>query len=194
MKDSLNLRTGLHFKCSFIGRKMIQREKMIFRGTDHLPQYWKRYFSMSEIGKEYEILYDDEDKDGNGNTLMMSDTEYEYYTNQRFFNLIKEGDHILSVGYGIGLIIPEVKKRKGILTVLEKHQRVLDLDPDLAPDVEIILGDVNEIDLSKVFGNRKFDIVFLDISEPSLHLENKISVLVKDGGTFHLWTHSVLPN
>lgn len=173
---------------------MIQRKKIIFQGTEHLPQYWKKYFSMSEIGKEYEILYDDEDKQGNGHTLMMSDTEYEYYTNQRFFDLIEEGDHILSVGYGIGLIIPEVKKRKATLTIIEKHQRVINLEPDLDTEIEIIMGDVNEIDLNEVFGNRKFDIVFLDISEPSLHLEGKLSALVKDEGTFLMWNHLTLSN
>ena len=93
-----------------------------------LPEYWKVYFSLSKIGKEYEILWNDEDILGKGETLIMSNTEYEWKTNLRFLNQIKEGDKILSLGYGIGLIVPEVKKRGGILTVIEKDQEVINLE------------------------------------------------------------------
>jgi len=167
---------------------MIRREKIVFTGTDAMPEYWKVYFSMSEIGKEYEILYEDNDRDGKGDTLIMSNTEYEYYTNQRFFNAIKPGDEILSIGYGIGLILPEIKKRGAKLTILEKYQHVIDLEKNLDSDINIVIGDVNEIDLKQVFKKEKFDIVFSDTSETNKQ-KNKLSELVNKNGKLLFWTH-----
>jgi len=167
---------------------MIRREKIIFRGTENMPQYWKVYFSMSEIGKEYEILYTDEDPQGKGETLIMSNTEYEYYTNQRFFNEIKEGDEILSIGYGIGLIVPLIKKTGAKLTILEKYQEVIDLEKNLDSEINIIINDVNDTDFKTVFQNKKFDIIFSDTSEHNQR-KNELPQLLKKNGKMLFWTH-----
>ncbi len=167
---------------------MIKREFITFTGVDNMPNYWKEYFSMSQIGNTYEILYNDEDPNGKGDTLIMSNTEYEYFTNQPFLKKIKEGDEILSIGYGIGLIIPEVKERGGKLTVLEKYQEVLDLEKNPDPTVEIIMGDVNQIELNPAFENRKFDIIFSDTSEKNNQKEALKKLLKKDGELV-FWTH-----
>lgn len=160
----------------------------MYSGTVDMPEYWKLYFSMSEIGKSYEILFEDEDTDGKGETLIMSDTEYEYYTNQRFFDQIKPGDEILSVGYGIGLIVPEVIKRGANLTIIEKYQRVLDLEKNLNPELKIVMGDVNELDFDTAFGSKKFDLIFSDTSESNKRKED-FNQLVKDEGKIMFWTH-----
>jgi len=166
---------------------MIRREKFLFKGAESLPEYWKVYFSLSKIGKEYEILWNDEDILGKGETLIMSNTEYEWKTNLRFLNQIKEGDKILSLGYGIGLIVPEVKKRGGILTVIEKDQEVINLEKNLDPDLEIIMGDINQMDF-KIFGDRKFDLIFSDITEINQRV-NDLERLFTEKGKLIYWNH-----
>jgi len=167
---------------------MLRREKMKFEGVEKMPNYWKPYFSMSKIGNEYEVLYEVEDKGGKGENLIMSDTEYEYYTNQPFLQKVKNGDEILSIGYGIGLIIPEVKKRGGKLTIVEKYQEVLDLEPELDTDVGIILGDINVLDIERTFPKQRFDIIFSDISEVHENIKS-LEAILKPNGELITWKH-----
>lgn len=165
-----------------------KREKILFEGTQNMPEYWKVYFSMSEIGNEYEILWDDEDREEKGETLIMSDTEYEWRTNEILFNSIENGDDILSLGYGIGLIVPEVKKRGGNLTVIEKYQEVINLEKNLDQDIEVIIGDANEINYSELFKGKKFDIVFSDLTEINKKYNELQTILKKDGKLIY-WKH-----
>lgn len=166
---------------------MIRREKIIFQGTAGMPEYWHPYFSLSEIGKEYEILWDDEDPTMKGETLIMSNTEYEWVTNQKFLDQVHEGDKVLSLGYGIGLIVPEIKNIGAKLTVIEKSQEVIDLEENLDPDVEIIMGDVNEMDFS-IFRKRRFDIIFSDITEINQRKKD-LEKLLTDKGKLIFWNH-----
>jgi len=166
---------------------MIRREKFLFKGNNLLPNYWQVYFSLSKIGKEYEILWDDEDKNNKGETLIMSNTEYEWETNLKFLDQIKEGNKILSLGYGIGLIVPEVKKRGGILTIVEKNQKVIDLENNLDPDLEIIMGDINQMRF-EIFGDRKFDLIFSDITEINQRM-NDLEKLLTERGKLIYWNH-----
>ena len=166
---------------------MIRREKFLFQGFKSLPEYWRVYFSLSKIGKEYEILWDDNDVSGKGETLIMSNTEYEWETNLNFLNQIEKGDKILSLGYGIGMIVPEVKKKGGILTVVEKNQEVIDLEKNLDSDLEIIMGDINQMDF-KIFGDRKFDLIFSDITEINQRV-NDLERLFTEKGKLIYWNH-----
>jgi hypothetical protein len=163
-----------------------KREKIVFQGVEGMPKYWKTYFSMSEIGQEYVILWDDEYV--NGENLIMSDTEYEWKTNEILFDAIKEGDEILSLGYGIGLIVPEVEKRGGKLTVIEKYQEIINLEENLNEEVEVFIGDANEIKYEELFKGRKFDIIFSDLTE-ILKKKIELDKLLKENGEFIYWKH-----
>jgi len=165
-----------------------KREKIVFQGVEGMPKYWKPYFSMSETGQEYVILWNDEDKKGLGETLIMSDTEYEWKTNEILFDAIKEGDEILSLGYGIGLIVPEVEKRGGKLTVIEKYQEIINLEENLSENIEIVMGDANEIKYKELFRDRKFDIIFSDLTEV-LQTKIELDKLLKEDGEFIYWKH-----
>lgn len=167
---------------------MFKREIIEFTGVDKMPAYWHPYFSMSVVGNKYEILYKEKDDNGKGETLIMSDTEYEYYTNQPFLDKVKVGHEVLSIGYGIGLIIPEVKKKGANLTIIEKYKKILDLENNLDSDVHIVLGDINTIDFEKYFPTKKFDIIFSDTSEINNRLKSLEKVLKPDGEMI-LWKH-----
>ena len=180
------------------------KENIEFKGISHLPEYWKPYFVLSEVGKTYTVIRDTEPPiqanqnkscTGCGNRipdLIMSNTEYEYHTNQPFFDLCSEYTHprVLSVGYGIGLIIPEMERQGVDLTILEKYQEILDLDENIDQvkrSHTIIVGDILNFDLSQL---EPFDIIFLDITENLT--TSKIQTFknnLKPGGRLKMWSH-----
>jgi len=180
------------------------KENIEFKGIDFLPEYWKPYFVLSEIGKTYTVIRDTEvpilNNTNNsckscGNRipdLIMSDTEYEYHTNQPFFDLCLEYTHprVLSVGYGIGLIIPEMERQGVDLTILEKYQEILDLDENIDQVKQshtIIIGDIKSFDLSQL---DPFDVIFLDITENLPWAEvQALKSNLKPGGQLKLWSH-----
>lgn len=166
---------------------MFKREPYIFSGKENLPnQQWAPYFCMSEIGKEYEVLY-------NETELIMSNTEYENHTHQHVFKEIKKAGknaQILSIGYGIGMISDFVKTIGSNLTIIEKYQEVIDLDPRPDKNVKVVIGDVNKMDLLNIFQPQQFDVIFSDITEIlSTNASNAFKKLRKPSGAIIQWEH-----
>lgn len=97
-----------------------------------------------------------------GNTLMMSDTRMERSSNYTVAR--KAHGDVLIAGLGLGMVLsailskPEVKS----VTVIEKHQDVIDLiAPHFNPSkLSIICADIFEWQPPK---SRKFDTIYFDI-------------------------------
>jgi len=177
------------------------KESFTYQGQESLPDYWKRYFSMSQIGNQYEVIKDLEplvyasSKGCKGcesiHDLIMSNTEYEYATNQPFFDLCLQYERpkVLSIGYGIGLIIPEMERQNVYLTIIEKYNEILQLDENInvvSSNHTIINDDINTIDFSTL-GN--FDLVFVDIGEPLTRANTELESLLNPGGQIYYWKH-----
>jgi len=182
------------------------RERFKYLGQETLPSFWKPYFSMSIVGQEYTVLRDLQPnvrvirqrsvETVEAEDLIMSDTEYEYFTNEPFFELCRSYNRpkVLSVGYGIGLIIPEMEKQSADLTIIEKYQEVLDLEEsieDIKAKHTIIVSDFNKMDLSSL---GKYDVIFIDFTEDLLHTHESLSELLADGGQICYWRHKLPSN
>jgi predicted methyltransferase len=166
---------------------MLVREKYKYEGQAKIEHDdWAKYFSLSTIGEEYEVLYNTED-----GMLIMSDTEYEAITNQEFFENVKKGDKILSIGYGIGFINDRVIEEGAHLTVIEKYPDVVLLDENVNPNVHILYGDVNRFPFKQVFGDEKFDIVYFDSYEETNdpNVIEDLKKLLKPEGKYIRWKH-----
>lgn len=168
-----------------------KKEPYTYQGQDLLPnETWHPYFKMSEVGKQYEVLY--ESVDGQPGKLVMSDTEYEMATNTVFFNAVKRkgpGCKVLSIGYGIGFINERMKEFQTQLTVVEKYQQVLELNT-IPESIRIIVGDINNIPLEQVFHSQEFDIIFSDITYCyDFQREKELQTYLKPDGKFIYWTH-----
>jgi hypothetical protein len=179
------------------------KEKFKYLGQETLPSFWKPYFSKSIVGQEYTVLRDlqpnvrvikqrsaeyVETED-----LIMSNTEYEYFTNEPFFELCRAYNQpkVLSVGYGIGLILPEMEKQHAQLTIIEKYQEVLDLEESIESikaKHTIIVSDFNKIDLASL---GKYDVIFIDFTEDLLHTHESLSELLTNGGKICYWRHNL---
>jgi len=167
---------------------MIKREVYTFNGISELPNIsWHIFFSKSVIGKDYEILWNTDTKE-----LMMSNTEFEWDTNKFFFDSIFSGCKILSIGYGIGFINNIVRKRNAHLTVIEKDQRVIDLEKDNIDDIRIIIGDGHTLNYNDLFTTEKFDIVYWDPSGGNENLAipfDQLELILKPDGKLIVWTN-----
>tara|TARA_B110000285_G_scaffold200192_1_gene233899 strand:- start:206 stop:706 length:501 start_codon:yes stop_codon:yes gene_type:complete len=165
---------------------MLVREKYKYEGQAKLEsEDWAKYFSLSTIGEEYEVLYNTED-----GMLIMSDTEYEAITNQEFFETIKKGDKVLSVGYGIGYINDRVIEEGADLTVIEKYPDIVLLDENVNPNITILYGDINNFPFEQVFGKERFDIVYFDSYEYAHHgVIDRLKKLLKPKGKYIQWKH-----
>ena len=177
------------------------KETFTYQGQGNLPEYWKRYFSMSQIGSQYEVIRDleppvylsSEGCEGceSIHDLVMSDTEYEYATNQKFFDICLEYNipRVLSIGYGIGLIIPEMERQNADLTIIEKYNEILELDENIGTvrsNHTIINEDVNTIDLTTL---GKFDVVFFDIGETITRSMEEFEGILNLNGQIYHWKH-----
>lgn len=181
------------------------KENFTFTGIDNIPRYWRPYFRCSTVGNTYQIIRDTDPlipKRAECATcppapirdLVMSNTEYEYLTNQPFFDICAQytNPRVLSIGYGIGLIIPEMRKQGADLTIVEKYQEILDLDPDISEHMEnhtIIVSPIEDLDLSKL---EPFDVIFSDITEDfRSDVYQKLSGSLKEGGQIYYWKHDM---
>jgi len=98
--------------------------------------------------------------------VIMSDTEFEKYTNENF--LRHAHGNILIAGLGIGLIILPLLKDKDVkkITVVEKEQDVINLvykhikKLDKKNKMEVIHDDILTLNLPK---EKKFDVIYFDI-------------------------------
>ncbi|MDG1950235.1 MAG: class I SAM-dependent methyltransferase [bacterium] len=169
-----------------------RRHKYTYEGKDALPnQTWHKYFEDSIVGKQYEVLYQmDGDEIGK---LVMSDTEYELKTNTPFFEEIQKrgsGCKVLSLGYGIGFVNEVMKSLKADFTVIEKYQEVIDLAPSVPKHVRLVMGDINTMDLRRELGQRKFDIIFCDVTDSDQFIREKdLMEFLDKGGRIMHWTH-----
>jgi len=97
-----------------------------------------------------------------GGTLMMSDTPMEYRTN--FEAMIAARGDVLVMGLGLGCLLRSILTKDCVdtVTVLEKHQDVIDLvGPTITdPRVSIICADAFDWKWPK---GQKFDYVWHDI-------------------------------
>lgn len=181
------------------------RENFKFTGIDNLPKYWKPYFKYSTVGNTYEIIRDKNPvvpksapcktcPPGPIRDLVMSNTEYEYLTNQPFFDICSQytKPRVLSVGYGIGLIIPEMRRQGADLTIVEKYQEILDLDPKISEHMEnhnIIVSPIEDLDISNL---EPFDVIFSDITEDfRSDVYQRLSGSLKEGGQIYYWKHDI---
>lgn len=179
------------------------KENFKYLGQETLPSFWKPYFSRSIVGQEYTVLRDILPntrviKKGSierveAEDLIMSNTEYEYFTNEPFFELCRAYNQpkVLSVGYGIGLILPEMEKQCAQLTIIEKYQDVLDLEEsidEIKAKHTVIVSDFNKIDLASL---GKYDVVFIDFTEDLLHTHEDLNGLLTDGGKICYWRHNL---
>ena len=177
------------------------KENITFTGINDLPEYWKVYFVLSTIGNTYTVIRDTETPlgaepcDGCERItpdLVMSNTEYEYHTNQPFFDICAQytNPKVLSVGYGIGLIIPEMESQGVDLTIIEKYQEILDLDPNLTQvqaNHTVILGDIMTMDLSTL---GTFDVIYTDTTEIiTPEVKTELEGLLNPGGQLYQWKH-----
>jgi len=119
--------------------------------------------------------------------LVMSNTEYETYTNQDFYDACKEytTPKVLSIGYGIGFILPEMASQNADLTIVEISQEVMDLNDAVDPSINLIMADINALDLSTL---ETYDVIFCDSYEDRSVVDNLKNYL-KPGGQLIQWTH-----
>ena len=172
---------------------MLRRENYTFTGIENLPAVgWEGYFSLSTIGNQYEILWDD-----STNELLMSNTEFEAQTYAPFFSAISAlspGANVLSVGYGIGYMLPTIRAAQANLTVIEINPAVVALEQSNINDVTIITGDAFTVDYPTLFPTQKFDLILWDPSGggnvnksiPKSSLYN----LLTDNGDIWIWTYA----
>lgn len=171
---------------------IFKRELYTYQGQDSLPnESWHKYFTLSTVGKEYEVLYE---MDGDEIAkLVMSNTEYELKTNIPFLKEVQTrgpGCRVLSIGYGIGFINEVMKSAKAHLTVIEKYQEVLDLEKKVPDHIDVVVGDANHVDLKAHLGKKKFDVIFCDITNHwELTREKDLREYLDDGGRLMYWTH-----
>lgn len=165
---------------------MLVREKYKYKGQALLEsEDWAKYFQLSEIGTEYEVLYNTDD-----GMLIMSDTEYEEITNEEFFDSINKGDEVLSIGYGIGYINDRAIEEGVNLTIIEKYPDVVALDNNVNSKVTILYGDVNNFPFKQVFKEKKFDVIYFDSFEnPYYETPAKLKELLKPNGKYIQWKH-----
>jgi len=179
------------------------KQEYTYEGEESLPNsFWKQFFSMSTIGNTYTVLIDSEPISYPANftneegqiiksecfmDLVMCDTEYESYTNDPFFTacLEYESPKVLSVGYGLGFIVPEMQSQNADLTVIEKEQEIIDLEDDIDPSITIIVDDINTMDLSSL---GPYDVIFCDTTETITNPERLEALLNEDGKLIH-WKH-----
>jgi spermidine synthase len=172
---------------------MIRREDFTFTGIENLPYTdWNNYFELSTIGNTYEVLWDD----SNGE-IMMSNTEFEAETYAPFFSAISSlppGANILSVGYGLGYMLPTVRSAGANLTVIEIDPSVVSLERGNIEDITIIYDDAFTANYSTLFPTQKFDLILWDPSgsanhDKSIPRELLNSLLTEDGDIW-IWAHS----
>lgn len=168
---------------------MIRRETYTFTGIKNLPAVgWSNYFSLSIIGNVYEVLWDD-----STNELIMSNTEFEDQTHVPFLSAVSSlspGANVLSIGYGIGYIVPYIREAQVNLTVIENNPEVISLESSNIDDIKIIIDDAYTADYSTLFPNQRFDLILWDPSgggnnnktKPNSDLKN---VLTTNG---EIWT------
>ena len=114
-----------------------------------------------------------------GNTLMMSNTPMEYFTNREFME--KAHGDILIGGLGLGCVLHCLSKKRNInsITVVEYSQDVIDAvlpQYDFGDNVKVIQGDV-----FKYKPDRKYNCIYMDIwayinsdiAEEMSHLKRK---------------------
>jgi len=105
-----------------------------------------------------------------GSTLMMSDTRMEKNTNAGV--VLEARGHVFIAGLGLGMILVPILAKPDVtrVTVVEKHQDVIDLiAPHFQdPRLEIIHSDIFEFKPEK---GSKFDVIYFDIW-PSMSADN----------------------
>lgn len=164
---------------------MFKREHIIYTGESSLKSnHWKPYFSKSTIGNSYDVLWEVEN-----NRLVMTDTEYERVCHRDFYDALFEGADMLSIGYGIGFILPEIRLFKCNLTVIEKYKEVIDLEPNDINDVNLIIDDATTCDYNKLFPNERFDIIWWDPFSETQFQTDHIKFLLKPNGKLIRWNH-----
>jgi len=170
---------------------MIKREMYQFKGNDFLPcKSWERYFSLSEVGKYYEILWDSSDDE-----LLMSDTEYEKESHTPLIDALAKYDKptVLSIGYGIGLINNLIKLCDGSLTVIEINPNIIKLETHSIEDLDIIIDDAFICNYDNLFADKKFDIIWWDPSggnnNKKTFPKERLKNLLTENGQLINWHH-----
>lgn len=105
---------------------------------------------------------------GMSQTVMMSDTPMEKFTNQAFLNYAK--GRILIAGLGIGMLPASLSKKEDVesITIIELNQEVIDLVEPLirkyvknADKIKIVQADAYKYPSEHL--NERYDFVYLDI-------------------------------
>lgn len=176
--------------CKNLGIVVFKRERITYTGNSSLlSDQWVDFFTMSAIGNSHEVLWETEN-----NYLIMTDTEYERTCHYELYNALFEGADVLSIGYGIGFILPEVRAHNCNLTVIERYQEVVDLEPEPIHDIDIIIADAYRCDYGKLFPTKRFDIVWWDCDDPQAmpgrFNTGLLNFLLKPQGKFLRWSHT----
>lgn len=169
---------------------MIRRESYTYTGNENLPsEQWKPYFSQSTVDNSYTVLWND-----TNNELMMSDTEFETSTYQPFYDRLFSGANVLSIGYGIGLILNEIRNHSASLTVIELHPEVVALETRNIEDITMIYADAYNYDYENLFLTERFDIILFDPSgfdNPNKTFpRNSLNAILAPDGILMRWSHA----
>ena len=149
-----------------------------------------RPWEMVEVGK-YCSLYVNKQ-------LVMSDTQMEQTTNGEF--LRQAEGRVLIAGLGVGLIVYPLLGRKNVtdITVIEKHQDVIDLvQPHLEHEkLQVVCADIWEWEPEGVYDTVYLDIwneVNVDNYDDMVRLENKFRPSLRyDYSWMGCWSESIL--
>ncbi len=145
---------------------------------------WRGFFRHSKIGKTYTVLVDDMQR------IVMCDTEFEYLTNKKLFDVvnkkceIQDQVNVLVLGYGIGYVTAYLNNPKIKIHFIEKNQDVLDLTPP-QENVTVYIGDVNDFDFTK-FGEKKFDVIWSDVTDFNKS-ESRFKQYLNPMGFYGIW-------
>lgn len=154
------------------------KEQIEYREIDHLPRGWRPYFKESNTGKIYTVIRKIIDLSQRGdncstcgsniNDYVASNTEFQTSLNNSLYEacLNYKKPKVLVVGYGLGLFLSYLESIEAQLTILEKYEQILDLDPNIGVvrfKHRVIVGDHNKIDLDVLESG--YDIIFVQINE-----------------------------
>ena len=94
---------------------------------------------------------------------------------------IQSGDHVLDVACGTGVLFPDYLSRGAQVTAIDISPEMAKLAAAKFPEVQVICGDVESTDFSRIFDAVMVYNAFPHFPDPA-HLVEVLAGLVKAGG------------
>lgn len=170
---------------------MMKLDEIFYESEKGLPLSYLNLLNHKAVpskkGEFYKFLVRD---DG---SIVMSDTEFEKNSQYPLYQAVerarqrKKAPSILLLGWGIGLVIPEIYRiaPESKITVIEKYPETLELTPPPQTGINFIFKDANDLEPKDMLAG-KYDVIWYDTDEKFDKKDFLLEYLDKEG-EFKSW-------